>query len=449
MTIPCTPAQIAGISDLNLAAIPAENAGVMLTALIHLLVLVVFANRYFGGSVLRRLRGNRFDETRDGAEPRVTAVIPLFNEGESIRRTIESLLAQDYPAEKLDIIVVDDCSSDDSHAWALRAASASPRVRVLRNPTNRGKRRSINRGVRRSEAEIIVSVDSDVVVAKDAVRELVRRFVRPEIAAVGGRVNVSNRHDNWLTRMQTIKYFYGYEYNKNIERAFHSVMCLSGCLTAYRRSVLLELQPVLENRHLFGNPIRYGEDRYLTRQIVKAGYQTVMTLDAICYTRVPTRLGPYYSQQLRWRRSNLADYCGGLSHVWTLHPIVALHYFATSGLLLAYPAIVFSRMTGGAFWDLAILHAAIVAALGVFYAMRTRRWPREERVGPLDYLAAMVVMPVTYLLLTPLALFTLDSGSWETRGEPTASEPDSGRHALAEPSPPAPPAAVASEIGAA
>ncbi len=381
-----------------------------------MLVLVVFTNRYIGGTLLKRLRGIHFDEARDGYEPSVSVVVPLFNEGESIRETIRSLLALEYPSHKLDVVVVDDCSSDDSYLWACKAAEGDPRVTVLRNRRNLGKRRSINRAVKQASSEIIVSVDSDVIVQPDAVRQLVRRFVRPEIAAVGGRVNVVNRNDNWLTRMQTIKYFYGYECNKNIERAFRSVLCLSGCLTAYRRSVLLELHPILEDRKLAGNAIKYGEDRFLTRQIVKAGHETVMTLDAVCHARAPKALAEYFSQQLRWRRSNLADYLGGLSHVWKLHPIVALHYFSTAALLLAYPAIVLQKLITFAFWELAVVHLGVAVMLGLVYRVRTRELAPDERVGALCYVGAVLVMPVTYLVLTPLALFTLDTGSWETRG---------------------------------
>src|SRR5262249_34265207 len=144
--------------------------------------------------------------------------------------------------DKLTVTVVDDCSTDDSYDWACRAAEAHPnQVRVLRNPYNMGKRKGINHAVRETDAEIIVSVDSDVIVDPHAVRQLVARFTAPDIAAVGGRVHVSNANENWLSRMQTIKYFFGQEFLKNLERSMHSVMCLSGCLTAYRRHVLLEL----------------------------------------------------------------------------------------------------------------------------------------------------------------------------------------------------------------
>jgi N-acetylglucosaminyltransferase len=383
---------------------------------ISLLVLVVFANRYFAGSFFKRLRPAAFAPVNERYEPTVTVVVPLFNEGEGIYRTVRSLLDQQYPHHKLSIIVVDDCSTDDSYAWASRAAAEHPdRVRVIKNPHNMGKRRGIIRAVREAEAEIIVSVDSDVVVEKNAVQRLVRRFVRDELAAVGGRVNISNANDGWLTRMQTIKYYLGYEYLKNLERAFSSVMCLSGCLTAYRRSVLLELEPILEKRAVLGVPITYGEDRFLTRQIVKAGYQTTSTLDAVCWTVAPNTLSKYMAQQLRWRRSNLIDFMMGVSHAWRLHPLVGLHYLSLFAMLLVYPIVVALHVWSGAFFQLAVVHLATLGVFGIIYYFDTRSEPAERRVHPLWFMAMAAVMPVTYLLFTPLAMFTLDSSSWETR----------------------------------
>ncbi len=389
---------------------------------IYLIVLVVMINRYVAGLFFKLLRGSQFDATRRDYEPTVTVVIPMFNEGEGIFRTVVSLMEQDYPDDKLSICVIDDCSKDDSFHWATKAADLYPgRVMVLRNPTNMGKRRGINRAVRAANSELIVSVDSDVVVAKDAIRQLVARFTRPEIAAVGGRVNVINPHQNWLTRMQTIKYHFGYVYLKNLERAFECVMCLSGCLTAYRRSVLLELEPILENRNICGVPIKYGEDRFLTRQIVKAGYKTVCTLKAQCWTVAPPTISKYFAQQLRWRRSNLADFFLGVSHVWRLNPFVAVHYYSLFALQLVYPVVVLQNVLTGAFFQLSVLHMGVLAALGTLYYFEARDVPRAERVHPLNFLALGFIMPVTYLVHNVLALFTLDSGSWETRGHDAAS----------------------------
>lgn len=381
------------------------------------LVLVAIANRYFGGTVARHIAGKYFDARDDAYEPTVAIVIPMFNEGRGILDTIRSLLAQDYPAHKLSVTVVDDCSTDDSLLWARRAADEQPdRVLVIRNKYNVGKRMGIAHAVRRSTAEIIVSVDSDVIVSPTAVRELVSRFTSPDIAAVGGRVHVSNPNENWLTRMQTIKYHFGYCYLKSLERAFRTVMCLSGCLTAYRRDVLIELEPILERRNVLGVPIKYGEDRFLTRQIVKAGYRTFITLDAECWTVAPNTLKKYFAQQLRWRRSNFIDYMMGLSHVWKTNPFISLHYFTLFALQVAYPILLVEEFAFGRFFELASFHILVLGAMGALYRYETRDLPEEQRVHALSFMAMGAVMPVTYLVVSALAFWTLDSSSWETRG---------------------------------
>src|SRR4051812_39143983 len=137
----------------------------VLWVIVHSLAVVVFVNRYIAGIILRLARGKRWDETRDDYEPTVTAVIPMFNEGTAIKETLQSLLDSDYPHAKLNVVCVDDCSSDDSYEHAREVAKKSNgRLRILRNRVNLGKRRSIIRATREAQSEIIVSVDSDVVV---------------------------------------------------------------------------------------------------------------------------------------------------------------------------------------------------------------------------------------------------------------------------------------------
>jgi cellulose synthase/poly-beta-1,6-N-acetylglucosamine synthase-like glycosyltransferase len=395
----------------------------LLKLTLYFLGLIVFINRFIAGILLRWWKGQKWDEATDDFEPDVTVVIPMFNEGEGIRETLASLLAQSYPPAKYNVVVVDDCSTDDSyeHAQAI-ARTSGGRIRVLRNRVNMGKRRSINRAVRDTNAEIIISVDSDVVVHRDAVRQLTRRFTSPKIAAVGGKICVRNPHQNWMTRMQVIKYWYGYHLLKNLEWSFKRVMCLSGCLTAYRRSVLVELDGLLEHREILGVPIKYGEDRFLTRQIIKAGYLTTMTHDALCWTNAPHRLDSYFSQQLRWRRSNMMDYGGAISHLWRQSPIIAIHFFSQFALLIAYPVMIVRSIATGNFMAGIAYHVFTAAVLGAVYAWKVRKLPKEEKVHPLAFLPIAIVLPVTYALLTPVALFTLDSGSWETRDHDGASE---------------------------
>ncbi len=398
---------------------------------IYLFILIVFLNRYVFGLYLALARGKKFDETIEGYEPTITVVVPLYNEGRSIFDTIVSLVELDYPADKLSVTIVDDCSTDDSYEWACKGAERFPNVKVLRNPFNMGKRKGINHAVRQATSEIIVSVDSDVIVHPAALRELVARFTGPEIAAVGGRIHVSNPNDNWLSKLQTIKYYFGQEHLKNLERALKSVMCLSGCLTAYRRHVLIELEPILENRNILGIAIKYGEDRFLTHQIVKAGYRTCMTMKAMCFTKAPTTLHGYFNQQLRWKRSNIVDFMGGIGHAWKLHPLLCIQYLSMLMLLLVYPFVITFHILSGTFFQLAAFHLALIAFFGMVYhfAPTTKALPPWLRVHPAAFLPMAVMMPVAYLLLTPLGMFTLDTSSWETRG-----------HVAGAPPPEAPPA---------
>jgi cellulose synthase/poly-beta-1,6-N-acetylglucosamine synthase-like glycosyltransferase len=393
----------------------------VLRLLIHALATIVFANRMLGGLLLRALRGRNWDTTTNDFEPTVTVVIPMFNEGPAVVETLHSVLASDYPRDKLDIICVDDQSIDDTFDRARAVARLDPRLTVLRNPVNVGKRCSINHAVRRSRSEIIVSVDSDVIVDRGAIRALVRRFTSPQIAAVGGWVDVRNKHDNWLTRMQVLKYWYAYYVVKNVERAFKTVLAVSGCLAAYRRSVLLELMPVLDDRNILGVPIKYGEDRFLTRQIVKAGCQTTLTNEARCRTFVPSTLSAYFSQQLRWRRSNIVDFVGGVSHVWRLHPLVALNFFSMAIVLFLYPIGVARAAMAGLILPAVSAHVVALFLYGLYYRWRTRAWDPADRVHPLSYIPHALVMPISSGLLVVVALFTLDSTRWETRGAPSAA----------------------------
>src|SRR5262249_46896886 len=109
----------------------------VLWVIVHSLAVVVFVNRYIAGIILRLARSNSWDQTRDDYDPTYPAVIPMFNEGAAIKETLQSLLDSTYPQDKLRIICVDDCSTDDSAEHARQIARRSGgRVRVLRNRVN-------------------------------------------------------------------------------------------------------------------------------------------------------------------------------------------------------------------------------------------------------------------------------------------------------------------------
>src|SRR6202020_3043802 len=98
-------------------------------------------------------------------------------------------------------------------------------------------------------------------------------------------------------------------------------------------------------------------------------------------------------------------------------------YFSLFALQFAYPLAIVRALASHRFFAALEIHLAIITAFGLIYRWRTRKLPKEERVGTLAFVPLAILMPVAYALLAPLALFTLDSGSWETRGHEIPATP--------------------------
>jgi cellulose synthase/poly-beta-1,6-N-acetylglucosamine synthase-like glycosyltransferase len=289
-------------------------------------------------------------------------------------------------------------------------------MKVTQNKVNAGKRASIKNAVRRTFSDLILSVDSDVIVEPSSLRNLVRHMFSTDADAVGGCVFVSNADDNWLTRMQAVKYWIGYQFLKNLENAFSHIMCLSGCLTLYRRAALLEVEADVERRTFLGDEVKYGEDRYLTRKLVERGFKTRLCFAARCFTRAPDTIGTYLSQQLRWRRSNIIDFITAVPNLSRLHPFVLVHYCCVALLLLFYPLTLASQMARLGFVIPMIEHALLVTVFAAAYEVSKHKLPQMARTSGLWFLSMAFVFPVMYVTMTPLALASLGTTSWETRG---------------------------------
>jgi N-acetylglucosaminyltransferase len=386
--------------------------------LFAVLVLIVFTNRYVLGSLLRL--SDRRTQTGYGRDPAVwptvAIVVPVYNEGSHVLKTAASFNALDYPRDRLQAVFIDDVSTDDTYEHLQTVAKTYPWMKVIRNEKNVGKRIGIKNAVLKTHTDLILSVDSDVIVDKGALRELVRHLVTSGSDAAGGCVFVSNADANWLTRMQAVKYWIGYQFLKNVENHFSHIMCLSGCLTLYRRAALLAVDKDVEKRTFLGDEVKYGEDRFLTRKLVEKGYKTRLCFEAKCYTKAPHNFAGYISQQLRWRRSNIVDFITALPHLGRFHPFVVVHYVSMALLLLFYPLTLASQVVRLGFIIPMIEHALLVTTFALAYELNKHKLPEMARTSGLWFMSMAFVFPVMYLTLTPLAIATLGTSSWETRG---------------------------------
>ena len=390
--------------------------------LVMFLCLLISAVKYLMGLILKWSFPSAKIKKDYTWQPTVSVLLPCYNEGETVYQTIESISRSNYPAELFEIIAQDDCSVDDSFEWMQKAQRdfTNIRIRTGRNGVNCGKARTVCNALQHSEAELIISIDSDCIFHRDCIRELASCFSEPKIGSVGGRVGVRNPNGSVITAIQTIIYYSAFQLYKIPENWTRSVCCISGCLFAIRRELLLEIEPAIRGRNWFGIPVNQGEDRFLTHQTLLRGYGTYINTDALCWTTVPTTLSVLFKQQLRWRRSIVRDLFYTLrtlpQHVWKLHPNTVLTLVLTPlGAVVALLVVVTMLTSDPLAWAGPMPLVTYLGIAAVLSWVISKHSVEETLEHPLAFGAYVAWSIVSTVFITPLALFTMDSADWGTR----------------------------------
>ncbi|MEY2664772.1 MAG: hypothetical protein RIT04_580, partial [Candidatus Parcubacteria bacterium] len=172
------------------------------------------------------------EKIADADLPTVSITVPCFNEGKTLSRTVRSLLNINYPADKLSILIVDDGSTDDTHAVAK--TFESDRVRVI-HQKNQGKYTALNLGIMSSKAEFIGCLDADSTVHPDALRKMLAYFKTDNIMSVTPALHVY-KPSNILQLMQRVEYNVGI-FAKRIFGKMNAIHVTPGPFSIFRRSV--------------------------------------------------------------------------------------------------------------------------------------------------------------------------------------------------------------------
>lgn len=350
-----------------------------------ILTAAFLLSRYLFGSFYRSTPVNT-DFT-----PGVTIIVPCFNEEEWIQKTIVSCVDQDYPVDKLEIIVVDDCSTDRSveqiqeiinrlHSEG-KQFKTKERVQYIVQPENKGKRHALARGVLVAKHELVVFVDSDSFLDPYAIRNLVMPFQDPKMGGVSGRTDVANTFTNVLTRMQAVRYYIAFRIMKAAESVFDMVTCLSGPLSCYRKEYVVEYMDAWLNQKFLGRTATFGDDRSMTNFILQK-YRTGYQDTAVCATVVPNRYRVFLRQQMRWKRSWLRESIIAGRFMWKKEPFGAILFYI--GLLI--PVV-----------------APVVVVYNMLYV------PIVHRVFPTTFLMGMLMMA---LMMSVVQLFLKKSSTW-------------------------------------
>ena len=352
--------------------------------------------------------------------PALTVVIPAYNEGAMVARSIDSVAQARYPHGRLEIIVIDDGSRDDTWTHIEEAARRHPGlVTTLRFERNRGKRAALEAGFARARGEVLVTIDSDSVIEPDTLLAMAGPFRDARVGAVAGKVSVYNRAAGLIPRMLKVRYALSFDFLRAVQSTYGTVYCCPGALAAYRATVVRRVLGAWMNQRFLGRTCTYGEDRALTNAILEQGYDCVYQRAAIVHTLVPTRYRQMCKMFLRWDRSYVREELRFARHiVWKRPPraraialldvlITNLRYpvgWAVMALFLillpAHPDLLL-RFCG------ALL---LVSGLNMLYYLRGERsWDFVYGIG-YSYFSAFALF-----WIFPYALLTARAQGWLTR----------------------------------
>ena len=360
-----------------------------------------------------------FSPVRADDAPLLTVVIPAYNEGAMVEVAICSVAAADYPHECLEIIAVDDGSTDDTWRYISRAAQFFPGlVTAVHLERNQGKRAALAEGFRRAHGDIVVTVDSDSEIERQTLAAITGPFRDPRIGAVAGKVAVHNRRAGLIPRMLHVRFVLSFDFLRSAQSFFRTVYCCPGALAAYRMSIVRQVLPQWERQRFLGTECTYGEDRAMTNCILAAGYDTVYQRSAVVHTLVPETYTRLCKMYLRWDRSYIREELRFARVVWKRPPLWrALAMYESTVTNLRFPVAYLSigLLIGHAVHDPASILRMLIAIM-VMSLLYVLYYLRSERSW--DFVFGILYAYFSFFALTwifPYAALTLRARGWLTR----------------------------------
>lgn len=243
------------------------------------------------GNVLLTLLYKRRERRRKYSPkylPDVTIIVPAYNEGVVVAKTVQSLRQSEYP--KLDILLVDDGSQDDTWQVMLGLVDKYDNVHAI-HQENTGKAGAINLGLTQTDSPVIVCADADTIFPPDCIGKLVRHFNDPAVGAVAGMVQVGNAR-GIITSWQALEYMVSIGLERNAQAQLGSVMVVPGACGAWRRRYVLEAGG-FSHRTM-------AEDCDMTLVLQSRGYRIIQDNQAMSYTEAPQDMRSLVKQRFRW-----------------------------------------------------------------------------------------------------------------------------------------------------
>ncbi len=336
--------------------------------------------------------------------PSLTVLIPAFNEQETIAKCIESVLDAAYPKKLLEVIVINDGSTDSTLQIAKRYQKNG--VKVI-DKKNSGKADSLNAGLKIAKGEYVATLDSDSFIDKDAFKQMLGHFESKDVAAVTSVLRVYEPR-NILQEFQKVEYLY-MVFTRKLLSFMDSVTVTPGPMSLFRREVFRKVGDFDATCML--------EDQEMAFRLQKNNYRIASSMSATVSTVVPSDLKGLLRQRIRWNRGGLRNL---IKHYYLVSPkygdfglfTIPVAMISIVMIFLLFSLAVFFTLTSSLFSDLMdygpdILFFSIsgVQVLAAFILILTFVWLlygfalfRKENVS----LKSILVYLLVY---TPLMMF--------------------------------------------
>jgi len=221
--------------------------------------------------------------------PTVAVIVPCHNEEAHAAETIEWLMASKYP--NLEVVAVDDGSTDGTPALLDRLARQFPSLRVIHLVRNQGKAAALNTAATLTRADFLVCIDGDALLDRWAVHWLMWHFRSPRVGAVTGNPRVRTR-STLLGRLQVGEFSSTVGLIKRAQRTYGRVFTVSGVVSAFRRSALHEVG--------YWSTDMLTEDVDVSWKLQTRHWDVRFEPNALCWILMPETFRGLWKQRLRW-----------------------------------------------------------------------------------------------------------------------------------------------------
>jgi cellulose synthase/poly-beta-1,6-N-acetylglucosamine synthase-like glycosyltransferase len=266
-----------------------------------IVIMLIYMVRHYLFSYFALFRAPKqrsYQEVAGLYRPLVSILIPCHNEERVIGHLLDRLVATTYPKEKLEIIPINDGSTDATGQILDEYAAKHPFIKPLhRGNGGHGKAAALNDGLKVSKGEIILTFDADYLPQYDIVEKLVVPFVDPEVGGVQGRVTVYNENESFVSRLVTLERIGGYRVDQVARDRFGLIPQYGGTVGGFRRDLLEAFGGWDENM--------LAEDTDLTAKTVLEGYKVRYVLEAESYEEAVTSWKAYWRQRYRWAKGHM------------------------------------------------------------------------------------------------------------------------------------------------